>query len=157
MASQPIVAIDGAKALRRDINKLVTDERSAIYTAMKEAARTALEPIAAETRSRLPVSRRRNNRYHTRGQLKSSVRLSLLRTGGGVRMGPTSRRYAGWVEFGGNRHRPHESSREFIKNGRYLFPAARDLSARAATLYAQGLQRAFDSYHWTNEGANAHD
>ena len=149
-----LVGIVGAKALRRDINRLTDDIKSPLYKAMAQAGYEAVQPIVARTRS---ATRTGSGPRASGTRLEGTVRASRTRTGGAVRMGRANVPYAGWVEFGGVRHSPHESTREYRPGGRYLFPAARDLSARAATLYAQGLQRAFDSYHWTNEGANAHD
>jgi hypothetical protein len=149
-AGKPLVGIYGARSLRKDLRRLAEDQRSPLYDGMKEAARRALVPVAEEVRGRLPTSNRRANAHHVPGQLKGSVRLQVIRTGGGVRLGPPSRKFAGWVEFGGTRHKPHESSREFIKSGRYLFPAARSLSARAAQTYTEELQKVFDKFSWTN-------
>jgi len=70
-------------------------------------------------------------------------------------MGRVSVPYAGWVEFGGTRHRPHDSSRPFVKGGRYLFPAAQADAERAAQIYAEALTRLFASPGiWTNSGAD---
>jgi hypothetical protein len=151
----PVVAIVGARAFRADLKKLATDQSGPMFAAMREAGRAAVQPVVAETRSRIKPSGRADTRWHKTDELVNSVRATATRTGATVWMGPRGRRYAGWVEFGGTRHRPHESKREFKKSGRYLFPSARDLSRRAADLYAAGIQKAFDNYHWTNTGTNA--
>jgi hypothetical protein len=66
-------------------------------------------------------------------------------------MGRSSLRYAGWVEFGGHRMAPHDSSRDYSPRGRYLFPAAVQLESVAGRFYSDSTQRALDAFGWTNE------
>ena len=70
-------------------------------------------------------------------------------------MGRARVNWAGWVEFGGTRHRPVESTRDFVRDGRFLFPAARGLAGRSAELYAAAVQRGFNTFDWTNPGTVA--
>jgi hypothetical protein len=76
-------------------------------------------------------------------------------------MGSKAVPWAGWVEFGGTRRRPRVSERPFVKSGRYLFPASRALSSRAASSYSDALNQVFAaSGVWTNttdNGASVHD
>ena len=59
--------------------------------------------------------------------------------------------FAGWMEFGGLRRQPFPSSRDYIKSGRYLFPAARDLAGRSAEEYTKAINEVFGSGRvWTN-------
>ena len=156
MASDtPVVAIQGLKALERDINRLTKDVRSPLYAAMKRAGYRAVQPIVPATRSRLPQSDRPKSASHRPGRLAGSVRPSSYRSGAGVRMGSKAVPYAGWVEFGGTRHDPWESEREFVASGRYLFPAARELGPRAASEYSTALNDIFASSGvWTNTNAD---
>ena len=147
--AEPVVTVVGAKALRRDINRLADDTKSPLYKAMAQAGYDAVQPIVATTRATLPKGPR------TSGRLASTVRASRIRTGGAVRMGRVSVPYAGWVEFGGTRKHPRESHRPFVRTGRYLFPAARDLAPRAAADYSIALTRLFASSGiWTNTTTN---
>ena len=156
MAADPVVGIVGIKALSKDINKLTDDVRSPLFKAIQAAGKTAAEPVAAATRSALPTSDR--PKVATAGQLAASVRTSGTRTGAAVRMGSKRVPWAGWVEFGGTRHKPFQSSREFVKDGRYMFPAARGLAERSASLYNDALTRVFASSGvWTNPGEQVHD
>lgn len=155
-AADPVVAIVGIKALSRDINKLTDDVRSPLFKAIQAAGRAAADPVAAATRSALPTSTRSN--VPAAGQLAASVRTSGTRTGAAVRMGSARVPWAGWVEFGGTRHRPFESSRPFVKDGRYLFPAARSLAERSEQLYSSALSKVFATAGvWTNPGEQVHD
>jgi hypothetical protein len=153
MASAPVVGIVGVKALGRDIAKLAEDERSPLYAALKQAGRTAANPVVTRTRDALPRGPR------TTGRLQRDVRVSATRTGAAIRMGRVSVPWAGWVEFGGTR--PDGSSREYIPTGRYLFPAARALGHVAAVAYSDAINRTLNaSGVWTNttsDGSQVHD
>jgi hypothetical protein len=153
VADAPVVAIVGMRALRRDLNRLTDDVKSPLYAAMKDAGRRAAEPVAARARSSIPKDDRPESRWNHPGRLASTIRTSGTRTGAAVRMGRATARYAGWVEFGG--HRPDGSSRPFVADGRYLFPAARGLANESATLYTQEMQRVFDDARtWSNSTTN---
>jgi hypothetical protein len=149
-ASGSVVGVVGMAALRRDINRLVDDQKSPLYAAIKQAGKSAVEPVAGAVRGTVP---------HDSGTLSGSVRTSGTRTGGSVRMGRASVPYAGWIDFGGGR--PDGSSREFVADGRYLFPAARGLASVAADRYAAALDQVFASDGvWTNvtsDGSAVHD
>jgi hypothetical protein len=144
MAQTPQVGIVGMRALRRDLMKM-GEPGGALVKAMSAAGREAAEPVAAATRSRLPQDT---------GRLAGDVRVTPSRTGAGVRMGRSSIRYAGWVEFGGHRKAPHESSRAYQPRGRYMFPAAIQLAPRAAQIYDGAITRIVNNYPWTNTTAN---
>ena len=153
--SDPVVAVVGLKALSRDMGKLTTDTKGPLFQAMIAAGKTAAEPVAAATRSALPHSARPSP---DDGLLVASVRASGTRTGASVRMGSKQVPWAGWVEFGGTRRKPFRSSREYVKDGRYLFPAARGLAETSERLYTDALERVFTSSGvWTNPGDTAHD
>jgi hypothetical protein len=150
MAQPPVAAVVGLRALNRDLNRLV-DDRGPLNKSLSAAGRGAVEPVAAAVRSALP---------HVSGTLAGDVRVNATRSGATVRMGRKSINYAGFVEFGGNRHRPHDSARDYISTGRYMFPAARTLAGPTLAAYTTALQQALDAYPWTNEtgdGAHVHD
>lgn len=156
----PVVGIVGAKALRKDLNRLCTDEKGPLFNAMKRAGYAAVKPVVDLTRSALPHSGRKDSRTHKAGSLAASVRASGTKTGGAVRMGRASVPFAGWVEFGGTR--PDGSTREFVPTGHYLFPAARQEASHAAQSYSDALTKLFASSGvWTNtnatDGSAVHD
>lgn len=148
--ADPVVKIDGMAAIRKDLNKLATDVSSPLFKAISAAGKSAVEPVAAATRSRIPSRS---------GRLAGSVRTSGTRTGGAVRMGSKAVPYAGWMDFGGSR--PDGSQREYLQGGRYLFPSAQTLAGVAATHYTAALNSVFArSDIWTNPGgdpASVHD
>jgi hypothetical protein len=150
MATDPQVAVVGLRALNRDLNRAL-DDRGPISKAMSQAGRTAAEPVAAAVRGALP---------HVSGTLAGDVRVNATRTGATVRMGRKTVPYAGWIDFGGTRHSPHESTRDFVRTGRYLFPAAAGLAPKVAGLYSAALTEAFDTFPWentTSNGESVHD
>ena len=150
-----LVKVNGLTALRKDIDRLTKDEKGPLFNAMKRAGYAAVQPIVPAARTRIPHSARRPGRTHRPDALADSIRASAYRSGAAVRMGGKQAPQAGWMEFGGVRHQPHDSSRPFIKTGRYLFPAARDLSAKAAAEYTRAINEVFGSGRvWTNTTDN---
>jgi uncharacterized protein YfaQ (DUF2300 family) len=145
----PTVGVVGMSALRRDINRLADDRSSVLNQQLKAAGKQAAEPVASRTRATVP---------HDSTTLEQDIRVSGTKTGATVRMGRAKVPYAGWIEFGGSR--PDGSTRAYVPDGRYLFPAARGLSSQVADLYSQALQRALDTAPWTNttnDGSAVHD
>jgi Bacteriophage HK97-gp10, putative tail-component len=144
MAAPAVVTVVGLKALRKDIDQLAKPDRGPLNDALKAAGRKAAEPVVEAARNAVP---------HDSGTLAGSVRLSATRTGARVRMGKQSVPYAGPVEFGG-----WPEGRAYVKDGRYLFPAAHRLGTVAERLYNTEIGRALDRFHWTNTiGTTVHD
>jgi hypothetical protein len=141
------VEVVGMAALGRDVSRLCS-KSGYLESALATAALPAVEPVASATRGALP--------QHS-GRLAGSVRTSKTRTGAKAVMGGSGLRYAGWVEFGGHRKAPHESTRPYQSRGRYLFPAAASLASVAVQRYSEGTQKALDGFAWTNEGTSVHD
>lgn len=144
------VEVIGLKALARDIKKMSGSDD--LLAQMREAARQATEPVATAIREALP----RSDTDHA-GRLAGNVRTTATRTGSAIRMGSAAIKYAGPVEFGG-----YPGDREFVADGRYMFPTARsaNLSAIAAAKYSTALERTIDGYAWTNtttEGDKVHE
>jgi hypothetical protein len=150
-AQAPQVGVVGLRALNRDI-KRATDNSGPIYAVMAQAGRMAAQPVADQTRSSLPQV---ETSEHPAGTMAADVRISATRSGAKVSMGRKSLPYAGPLEFGGWPH-----GRQFIANGRYLFPAAVSLASTSAQLYESAIESGFASFPWTNttsEGAAVHD
>lgn len=144
---EPTVGVIGMRAIRRDLNKMADDVSSPVYAAIKEAGKQAANPVAQRARATVPK---------VNDRLSNDIRVSGTKTGAAIRMGRVTIPYAGWVEFGGRRKAPHESTRTFIPSGRYLFPAAAGLSDQSAALYSAALERILTSDSvWTNTGTNA--
>ena len=160
MTAAPVVGVVGMRALRADIRRQVDSQQSELWAELEQAGIRAVAPIAQAARSALPVSDRSTPSHErSAGKLLDSIRVASTKTGAGVRMGGARVNWAGWVEFGGSR--PDGSTREFIADGRYLFPAARGLAGPAADYYSAALGRVFSSDSvWTNttsNGGQVHD
>ena len=91
MTVAPVVGVVGARALRRDLKHLTDDQSSPLYAGIKAAGLEAVAPIAAATRSALPV----DDTASRAGALAASVRVSATRTGARVRMGYARTNWAG--------------------------------------------------------------
>ena len=137
MAATPTVQIIGLKGVRKDLLKL---DRENAPAAMVAAGLAVANPLVAKIQQALPVQT---------GRLRGTVRAGKVRTGATVRVGTKAVPYAGWVEFGGTRRNPHISTREFVKDGRYIFPTARGEASDAVQRYAAEMQRIIDSYSWS--------
>ena len=139
----PQIGIVGLKALQNDLIKLTSD-RGALNKAFTQAGMEAANPIAAATRSSLPLDT---------GRLSGDVRVSATKSGASVHMGRPAIPYAGWIEFGGHRMAPHESSRDYHPRGRFLFPNAAQLASTGLNLYIAALSKSLDNFPWTNAQA----
>jgi hypothetical protein len=157
----PLVEVVGLRALMKDLKAAGDDRSSSLIKEMQQAGKVAMQPIADAARGTVPHDTGRVHAEAKGPTLEQDIRVTASRTGAAVRMGRKGKlEYAGWIEFGGVRHRPHTSERAFVKDGRFLFPAARGLTQTAKRLYEDGVARAFDHYHWTNTSADpesAHD
>lgn len=141
MAKPAVVQIVGLAALRRDLNRMGKEKNSPLYAILTAGARQAADPIAARVRASLP---RRS------GRLAGDVRISTTKTGASMRMGRKSIPYAGPVDFGG-----YPGERDYLPNGRYMFPAAHALASTARNTYSAAMDRVMNSSSvWTNTSTN---
>jgi hypothetical protein len=134
----------GLAALVRDLARLFGDG-GRVLKYMREAGVETLQPVAAATRSELP---------QVSGRLAGDVRFNPNHSGAVVRMGSPSVRYAGWVEFGGNRRVPFASHRAYTARGRYLFERSWPLAGVAPRAYGEEIGQAIRNMDWTNSGSD---
>ena len=137
MADAPVVDVIGLRAIMRDLARASDPRAGELVAAMQGAGRKAAEPVAEAARGDVP--------WDT-GTLSGDIRVTASRTGAAVRMGRAKVPYAAPVEFGG-----WPPGREFIADGRYLFPAARANQSNVVDAYSSALSHAFDDLSWTNE------
>jgi hypothetical protein len=135
MAQAPEVAVVGLRALTRDVNRLC-ENAGDLNRALAQAGKQASQPIASQVAENVP---------RLTGTLAATIRVTGTRSGAAVRMGTARVPYAGPVDFGG-----WPTTREYMSDGRYLFPAAQALAGEAAQLYGDAAQHALDSFDWTN-------
>ena len=146
MASAAVVQVQGLRALARDLQRAGTSDSSAVLVQMREAGRSAAEPVADAVRGAYPFDS---------GRLSGSVRVTATRTGASVRVGRASIPYAGPVDFGG-----YPGDRQYVRDGRYLYPTARAMFSGVQDKYSAALEVGFNTYPWTNtttNGESVHD
>lgn len=103
----------------REFRKALRDADRELPKEMRRAFNNVAEMVADEAANRVPVRS---------GRLRDSIRPRSTQTEGVVVMGRASVPYAGWIDFGGKiAPRGTVVERQFIREGRYLFPAGRDL------------------------------
>jgi hypothetical protein len=139
MPTTETVDVVGLGALASDGRRLCAPG-GALDNSLSQAGRTVLEPVASATRSAYP---------NVSGTLAGSVTVTSSRSGAAVRVEAV---YAGPVDFGG-----WPPGRDYVADGRYLFPAAAGIDGAGPDAYAGATQRALDGFAWTNSGGSAHD
>ena len=126
--AKPVVNIEGLDKLRRALRKTgdnLDDLKAAHQAAAGMVLRLAL--------FRLP---------QRSGRLKASLRVGKGAASSLVREGRASVPYAGPVEFGG-----WPKGRPFVKEGRYLFPAAKQATPAIEAIYARAVQKEADKFN----------
>lgn len=126
------IKIEGLKELR----KALRDADRELPKQLRRGFNEVAVMVADEAAQRVPVQT---------GRLRDSIRPRSTQTEGIVVMGRASVPYAGWIEFGG-RIAPRGTviERPFIREGRYLLPAAKDLEPAIRRETAKVLDRMAD-------------
>lgn len=111
--SQPAVRVSGVKELIASLKQVETKLPNELRKAFNEAAKH----VTAKAKPMVPV--------HS-GALLTSIKPASTQKSGRVAYTPASKvPYAGWIDFGGRITGPKGTRiRPFVKEGRYLFPAA---------------------------------
>ncbi len=104
------VQIKGARELRRALNKIDRDLGKQLRRALKDEV---AEPAAAKIRSRVP---------RLTGRWSSKITAGASQSSAYVTWGRSTVPYAGPVEHGG-----YPAGRPFVKEGRYVWPTAKEL------------------------------
>lgn len=131
VATKPMAQVIGLDDLRRQLLKL---DKDAFTPAFIDAGVKAANPIASAVRSAIPF---------VSGDMASTVRVAKIKTGASIRVGSTRYEYIGPLEFGG-----YPGDRPFIRAGRYVYPTATPMVAKAVDDYAAEVQKALDQYPW---------
>jgi len=113
MAGPVAVRVEGLRELQKILKEVDGKLQRQIRVALNEGAKI----VVAAGRPTLPV---------VSGALAATLRPSSSQREGRVTLGTGAVPYAGWIEFGGKipHHGGGESVRPYIREGRYLFPAA---------------------------------
>lgn len=109
MTDMVAVEVTGIRELRRALEQVEKGMGREVGQAGKRAA-DMLTPLI---RGRVPARS---------GRAGGSVRAVTVQGGGGVRAGGAKAPYYPWLDFGGRVGRRHATVREFIPQGRYVYP-----------------------------------
>jgi phage gpG-like protein len=125
------VNVRGVKELQAALRQVETKLPRELRVAFNDAARSVVSRAGGQVPKRT-------------GRLSSSVRAASTQRTGRVAMGSAAVPYAGFIEFGGRVGRNKSVNRQFVRRGRYLFPAAmreRDTVIRDLENALEGLIR----------------
>lgn len=131
------IQVEGLRELNAALRKLGEKE---LPKEFKRASKRAAQVVAVEAAARVPKRT---------GKLAASIRGAAQARGAVVRAGRESVPYAGWIEFGGTiQHKTDNwsSTRPFIKQGRYIFPAAKAKEPQVVELFEAGVSHALRSF-----------
>lgn len=109
MATLGKVEVSGLRQFGRALKKVDSDLPKALRAALNECATLLID----ETRPLIPKKSGRAARSLKARSTRSEVRVAV-----GGRLAP----YYPWLDFGGRVGRNRSIRREFIKEGRYLYP-----------------------------------
>lgn len=124
--------VEGMWEFRKALRAVDTELPKQLRKGFNEVA----ELVANEAADRVPVRS---------GALRDSIRPRSTQSEGRVVMGRASVPYAGWIDFGGTiSPRGAPMTRDFRRNGRYLFVAADDLAPRIRKETVDVLNRFVD-------------
>jgi len=121
MAKSQAVTVQGMNQLRRALKQLGDD-----LADLKAAHRSAAELVMRRAAGTLPKRT---------GALAASLRVGSGAASSLLREGKASVPYAGPVEFGG-----YPRGRPFIREGRYLFPAAKASIPQVEAIYEAAIE-----------------
>lgn len=106
------VEVKGLAEFSRALKKLDADAPKGVRLALNESA----DFLISATKPKIP-----SRTGAARASLKAKSTRTLVRISAGGRRAP----YYPWLDFGGRTGRRRSVSREFIKEGRYLYPTLR--------------------------------
>ena len=110
-----IVRITGLRELNAALKRMDAD----LPKEIKAALNTASEELVRQASSKVPKRT---------GRAAGTYRAAATRTAARVRVGGARAKYVPWLEFGGEgRIKGRPSKRQFITEGRYLYPTLRKL------------------------------
>lgn len=120
------IKIRGLAEFNRSLRKLDKDAPKALRLVGNEAAQSVVKGAQAD----VPT---------LTGAASASIKASSTRTSARVRAGGNKVPYYGFLDYGGNVGRYGSTQREFIKSGRYLYPAFDRNRDAVAEALSEGL------------------
>lgn len=106
------VAVEGLANLNRSLRQLDADAPKGLRLALNMSA----DLLIAEVRPEIPSRS---------GKARASLKAASTRTAVRIRVGGSRAPYYPWLDFGGRTGKNKTAKREFIREGRYLYPTLR--------------------------------
>lgn len=122
------IKVTGLAELTRALKKVDSDLPKAMRLANNEAANVVVRGALA-----LNVPSRS-------GKAAKSIKAKSTRTEGRVQGGGNQAPYYPWLDFGGRVGRRHSVVREFIKEGRFIYPAYKQNKEQVRDAYEMALR-----------------
>jgi hypothetical protein len=122
------IAVSGLRELSRSLNKVDSESAKQLRIVFNEAA----ELVITTARPRIP---RRTG--HAAGSLKTKSTRTAVRVAFGGPKAP----YYPWLDFGGRTGRKKSVVRQFITDGRYVYPAYYERRPDIIQAMQDGIER----------------
>lgn len=121
------IRVGGLSQLSRSLRKVDTEAPKQLRIAFNEAA----DLLVQYTAPKIPVRS---------GRAKRSLKARSTRTSARVSVGGRNARYFPWLDFGGQgRIKGRPTRREFIKEGRYVYPTLRQIRPKIEQALQDGI------------------
>lgn len=127
MAGEP-VKVKGIIELQKALRKIEKDLPKELAAGLAEAA----EIVGAHARTKVPVRT---------GAARDSIKARKQQRSASLATGGSRAPYYPWLDFGGRVGRNKTSMREFVKGGRYIFPALAEKDAQVKEKVDEVLAR----------------
>jgi len=122
------IQVEGLTLINRALRSIDKDAPKGLRLAFNAAA----DILVAEVRPKIPV---------VTGAARRSLVARSTRTSARVGVGGKKAAYYPWLDFGGEgRVKGRPSKREFIKEGRYVYPTLREIRPRIEAELQEKLQ-----------------
>lgn len=121
------ISVGGLSDLSRSLRKIDAEAPKQLRIAFNSAADLLVEYTAPK----IPVKS---------GAARRSLKAKSTRTSARVSVGGRNARYFPWLDFGGEgRIAGRPSKREFIKEGRYVYPTLREIRPKIEQALQEGI------------------
>lgn len=131
MVAKPSVEIEGLK----DIQKKLRDLDPALAKELKDVNLSVADMVADIARAKVPSD---SGTARSTVKAKAQQRYAYIRAGG--RKAP----YYPWLDFGGKVGRERTTERDFIKQGRYIYPTVGQYHQKIVREYVLMLGQLLD-------------
>jgi hypothetical protein len=123
------ISVGGLSDLSRSLRKIDAEGPKQLRLAFNEAA----DLLVQYTAPKIPV---------VSGKAKRSLKAKSTRTSARVSFGGKNARYVPWLDFGGEgRIAGRPAKREFITEGRYVYPTLRQIRPKIEAALQAGIEQ----------------